>query len=79
MKTKKIKAKIKKNNWTNPKSTGSERERNPSPEDRLKADEDGIVFDRDALMDKQRLAERAQDQGKKEAITETAKLDKTRA
>ncbi len=36
------------------------RERNLSLEkDRLKKDEDGIVFDRDALMDKERLAERA--------------------
>ncbi len=32
--------------------TGSERRRNPSQKDRLKKDEDSIVFDRDALMDK---------------------------
>lgn len=51
-------------------------------ERQVEKDEDGIVFDRDALMDKeQRLAERAQElRGQEEAIAETANklADKTR-
>ncbi len=58
-------------------NTGSERG-DRARERQVEKDEDGIVFDRDALMDKQRLAERAQElREQEEAIAETAS-DKTR-